>query len=136
MYRCEKCGHLFEEGEQKKWEENGGEIWQGCPICEGAFEEAETCEVCGAVAEELHGGVCDECIKENSNFETCYTVSKNEKEEIKINVFLANFFTESEIERILLDEIIELKRLGRKIDCSEFVESDKEWFGEQIARLK
>lgn len=136
MYRCKECGHLFEEGEQKKRYEDNGEEWQCCPLCSGDFEEAETCEICGAAAEELHGGVCDECIKENSNFETCYEVSETSKNEIKINSFLAEYFGASNIEKILFDRLKEMKEAGEKIDCTEFIESDVDWFGEQIARLK
>lgn len=136
MYKCEKCGHLFEEGEQKKRYEDNGEEWQCYPLCGGDFEEAETCEICGAVAEELHGGVCVECIKENSNFEICYKASEESKEEIKINSFLAEYFSASDIEKILFDRLKEMNEAGEKIDCTEFIESDVDWFGEQIARLK
>ena len=136
MYRCEECGHLFEEGEQKIKVEENGEKWQCCPLCGGDFEEAETCEICGAAAEELHGGVCDECIKEHSNFKTCVKISEKDKEEIKINSFLAEYFSTTDIERILYNRLVEIERKGRKIDCTEFIGGDKDWFGEQIARLK
>ena len=80
--------------------------------------------------------MCDECIKENSNFETCYEVSETSKEEIKINSFLAEYFSASDIEKILFDRLKEMNEAGEKIDCTEFIESDVDWFGEQIARLK
>ena len=47
MYRCEECGHLFEEGEQVVWIEKHGlsappyERFSGCPICKGTYSEEE-----------------------------------------------------------------------------------------------
>lgn len=133
MYKCVECGHIFEEGEQKQRYEDNGEMWQVCPICGGDFEEAETCEVCGAGSEKLYGGVCSECIsKYEHDPETCCKASQDEKETVKINAFLAEMFTASEIETILIDALKEQKN----VDCKDFIESDKEWFGGQIARLK
>lgn len=55
MFKCLECGHLFEEGEQKKWKEERGEYngtlcfeeLSGCPACQGAFEKATACKICG-----------------------------------------------------------------------------------------
>lgn len=72
MYRCESCGHLFEEGEQAVWYERHGldtppyEQWDGCPICKGDFEEVHQCKDCGDwhTEDELWGGYCFDCLKE------------------------------------------------------------------------
>ena len=68
VYRCEECGHIFEEGEQAVWREDRGEFWgspcseemSGCPICKGAFSEAENCKICGSY-ENVEDGFCNAC---------------------------------------------------------------------------
>lgn len=62
MYKCKECGHIFEEGEEKKWTEPHGEKLKGCPICFGAFEEAEQCKICGGYSLEMEDGFCQECL--------------------------------------------------------------------------
>lgn len=71
MYRCENCGHLFEEGEQAVWEERHGldtppyEKWSGCPLCKCDYEEVHQCEKCGDwhSEDELTEGICDDCLE-------------------------------------------------------------------------
>lgn len=73
-YKCDECGHIFEEGEQKTWEENIGECWGspayerncGCPICEGTFEQVYPCVCCGELIVDSKSGYCDECVKKVS----------------------------------------------------------------------
>ncbi len=72
MYRCENCGHLFEDGEQAVWEETHGldhgpyEKWDGCPICKGGYEEVHQCKECGGwhTENELYEGWCEKCLRE------------------------------------------------------------------------
>ena len=71
MYRCEQCGHLFEEGEQAKWQEDRGEFWgapctetvTGCPICKGDYVDIEPCKICGSYNHDYKEEFCDECKK-------------------------------------------------------------------------
>lgn len=78
MYRCEFCGHLFEEGEQAVWEERHGldappyEKWNGCPICKGDYEEVHQCQKCGDwhSEDELTEGICSDCLEGSINCET------------------------------------------------------------------
>ena len=78
MYRCEFCGHLFEEGEQAVWEERHGldappyEKWNGCPICKGDYEEVHQCQKCGDwhSEDELTEGICGDCLEGSINCET------------------------------------------------------------------
>lgn len=130
-YKCLDCGHIFEEGEQLRWVESHGEEMQGCPKCNGAFEETKQCAICDGefLPVELNGGVCDECIqKEKHNIKFCFELGEQiGKTEIKINPFLAEMFTDNEIERILLDE---LKK--ENADCSPFINEDKMYFGEKL----
>ena len=138
-YKCLDCGHIFDDGEQAFWNEDG-EYWgtpfsqrmSGCPICKGAYEETTPCAVCCSehLEEELNGGVCDECIDEyRKNFNACYELSIEEKTEIKINSLLAFLFDVSDIEQILKEYI---RDKWQDVDCSQFIDEDKSWFGERI----
>lgn len=140
-FKCLACGHIFEEGEQARWEEHhpygmgyAAEEFSGCPICNGEYEETKQCKICGGefLEGELLGGcVCDECIEEYSkDFDTCYRISENEKEEIKINALLASLFDVDEIEAILYQQLESVKD---NIDCSAFINEDKDWFAEKLA---
>lgn len=144
MYKCLECGHLFEEGEQATWEESRGEFWgtscseemNGCPICKGDYEETKRCEICGGefLKDELNGGlVCDDCLEEKKrDLETCYKVSSDENEEITINALLVSLFDVSEIEKILYQQLLTVKN---NIDCSAFINQDKDWFAEKLVEV-
>lgn len=137
-YKCLECGHIFEEGEQVRWEERHGldsppyEKWCGCPICKGSFEETKQCKICGGefLKDELNGGcVCDECIDDYCKaFDICYKVSKNEKTEIEINCLLATVLDVEKIEEILYQYL----KAEKEVDCSLFIEQDKNWFAEKL----
>lgn len=139
FYKCLECGHIFEEGEEAVWYDTHGlevtpyEKMSGCPICKGAYKETVQCDVCGSehLEDELNGGVCDECIDEyRKNFNACYDLSIEEKTEIKINSLLASLFDVSDIEQILKEYI---RDKHPDVDCSQFIDEDKSWFGERIA---
>ena len=138
-YFCLDCKGSCESNELGSYSECVGEFWGSpayqsfavCPYC-GSEEivEAMECKVCGTVypEDEIHGAVCDECLnKYKQDPQRCYDVTKEHKTEISINDFLAQMFTESEIEKILLDFCLE-----RKVDCTEYVDWDKSWFGDCI----
>ena len=139
-FKCLDCGHIFEEGEQSRWEEHhpygmgyAAESFSGCPICNGDFEETKQCEICGGefLEDELNGGcVCDDCVEEyKRDLETCYAIAETtEKQEIKINALLASLFDVDEIETILYHYL----KTKRDIDCSKFVNQDKDWFADRL----
>ena len=140
-YKCLECGHIFEDGEQVRWEERHGldsppyEKHCGCPVCKGSFEETKQCKICGGefLEDELNGGcVCDDCIEEyKRDFETCYAISETEpKEEIEINALLVSLFDIDEIETILYQQLESVKN---NIDCSAYINQDKDWFAEKLA---
>lgn len=142
MFRCDECGHLFEEGEQKTRKEIIGEIGcepvtiekSCCPLCGGSYEEIFSCKVCGSgfCEDELNGGVCNSCFESYKNdIETCYKISKGETTPVKINCFLASMFLEEEIEEILMEKLRE-KAKTEDVDCSSFINDDKMWFGEML----
>ena len=138
-YKCLECGHIFEEGEQVRWEERHGldsppyEKHCGCPVCKGSFEETKQCKICGGefLKDELNGGcVCDECINDYCKaFDVCYKVSKNEKTEIEINCLLATLLDVEKIEEILYQYL----KAEKEVDCSLFIEQDRNWFAEKLA---
>lgn len=133
-YKCLECGNIFEYGEEAHWVEPHGEKKKGCPLCKGAYEKTVKCKVCGGehLDEELFEGVCEECIDEyRKDFDSCYEISLGEKEEIKINSLLVSLFEPSDIEAILIKHI---KTNCHDIDCSEYIDEDISWFGEQIAK--
>ena len=141
-FKCLSCGHIFEDGEQARWKEHrpygmgtASEEFSGCPICKGEYEETKQCKICGGefLEEELNGGcVCDECIEEcKRDLEVCYKIAETAtKEEIKINPLLASLFDVDEIESILYQQLESVKD---NIDCSIFINEDKDWFAEKLA---
>ena len=139
-YRCLNCGHIFEEGEQARWIESRGEFWgtpcseemSGCPLCKGDYEKTVKCAVCGSehLEDELFGGVCGECIDEyRKDFNSCYEISKGEKQTIEINALLASLFDAGDIEQILKEYVIEK---CKDVDCTPFIDENIEWFVEKI----
>lgn len=139
-FKCLECGHIFEDGEQARWEEHhpygmgyAAESFSGCPVCKGSYEETKQCKICGGefLEDELNGGlVCNECIDEyGKNFDVCYKIAKNDQQKIEINGLLVTIFDISEIERILFEF---LKKDGNKIDFSKYIEQDKDWFAERL----
>lgn len=141
-FKCLACGHIFEEGEQATWSEYMGEChgspayeeFSGCPICNGEYEETKQCEICGGefLEDELNSGlVCDDCVEEyKRDLKTCYAIAETtEKQEIKINALLASLFDVDEIEAILYQQLESVKD---NIDCSAFINEDKDWFAEKL----
>ena len=136
-YICLDCGHIFEEGEQAQWTESGGEFWgmpcsevmSGCPKCHGEYVETAKCEICGA---EIHPDevVCEMCIDERKHdFDMCYRVCGDEKDEIKLNALLVSLFDVADIETILYQYV---KNNCPDIDCTPFIENDESWFADRL----
>ena len=140
MYKCLECGNIFDEGEQKTYKEDCGEYWgspctiefSGCPICSGSYEETKSCKICGGefLKEELTGGICEDCIRDNisKDINKCYELGEElEKSTIKINCFLYMVFDEKEIENILLKEL--KRRINKETSEKEracIIEATKE----------
>lgn len=87
MYRCDKCGHVFEE--PKQYIEDTGEQSSGCPLCYGDYTDIYECEWCGKYTEDERC-ICEKCISD--------TLKKFS------NLIKANFCTE---EREILEENID-----------------------------
>lgn len=146
VYKCAECGHLFEDGEEARWREALGWAWgqpyyedmSGCPLCKGEYEETVPCSICGSRHTEgedaLFGGVCGECIDDyRKDFDTCYNISLewDEKIEVPINPLISTLLDASDIEQILVEYI---RQNCKDVDCSRFIDEDKWWFGERLAK--
>lgn len=134
MYKCVDCGRVFEEAEFLAWVEPHGETMIGCPNCRGDFEEAFKCELCGEVysASELTEGVCDSCIDEyKHDHEMCFKVGERGKDAVLLNSFIATMFDADLIADVMFKHLKETM-LGRKIDCSKFILTDKSFFSENL----
>ena len=130
-FKCYDCERVFDE--PKFMKEAHGETLVCCPYCNGSFDKAKKCEICGEYFfdDELNGGcVCDDCIEEHKrDFDTCYSISETaEKEEIKINALLASLISVSKIEAILYHILKE----AEYVDCSQFINQDRDWFAEKL----
>jgi hypothetical protein len=83
-YKCNCCGHFFEEGEQKKILERHGldyppyEESSVCPVCNGDYEEMYKCESCGEFTLYEYNGYCGKCITEMIDYENAldYLIEK------------------------------------------------------------
>jgi RecJ-like exonuclease len=72
MYKCDDCGHIFEDGEEQIVRENHGECfgfpayesYGACPMCGGTFEEVKPCKICGTFKLKKHSEYCNACIKD------------------------------------------------------------------------
>ena len=144
MYKCVECGHIFEQGEEKRWLENRGEYWgqpayekmTGCPYCGGDYEETEPCAICGTetLCDELNGGICADCLMEYKyDTKTCLHIGEMNREEIELNSFLLSIFSRDTIEETMTRVLIELKKL-KPVDCSDFIFADAEWFGDTLRK--
>lgn len=90
MYKCENCGHLFEEGEQARWTEEHGEKWDGCPLCRGGYEEVHQCKECDEwhTEDELYDGWCEKCLRETINYDTFFEYCEANKDEQYLDTFV------------------------------------------------
>ena len=132
--KCNECGHIFDDCERANWREPHGELFSGCPICHGSYDETKQCKICGGefLEDELLGGcVCEDCVEERKrDLKTCYAISEaTEKQEIKINALLVSAFDITEIEEILYQQ---LASVGNNNDFSVFINEDKDWFAEKL----
>ena len=143
-YKCDHCVREFEEPdiitEAHGITDGSCEKIGVCPYCKGYFEEMHKCEICGEyfTEDELSGGVCDECIYEKAtDVEFCYKLGaeENAQESVKINGFVASYFSEEQINEILINRIREINRIVN-VSCYDFIDSDKSWFAEKLIEEK
>ena len=96
MYKCENCGHLFEEGEQAVWEEKHGfdygpyEERRGCPMCMGDYEELHQCKGCDEwhADDEMYDDWCEECLRQTIDYDTFFEYCEAYKDERYLDIFV------------------------------------------------
>lgn len=149
MYRCDKCGTIFDANEAKMIMESHGldsqpyEELMACPSCSSLDNVwVEKCEICGEWEDRqyIHGGVCEDCMDSVKNdYRLIYDMCEyfNEKVEVDINPLLASMFTEEEINKILLDSLDKRAREdklfnGEQLNCWGFIREDFDWFGASL----
>lgn len=104
-YMCRNCGQILE---MKDTNLSYDDVLQ-CKCCGSEdLVEAYTCEVCGELKPEdfIYAGdhkVCRHCLeKKRFDLDFCTKVGSVEFTECKLNSFLADHFTESEINELML----------------------------------
>ena len=103
-YICERCGRTLEGNEtQLSYDDT-----LVCHMCGGEAVPAYRCEVCEEIVpeDEIEGcehKVCSGCIeRKRFDLDFCTKVGESEGSECCLNSFLASFFTESEINDLML----------------------------------
>ena len=137
-YKCNHCGREFEEPDVVT--EPHGEKVGCCPYCHGWFEEVYECKICGDffTDDELTNGVCDECIYEHAtDIDFCAKLGNDYQalEKININGLVASFFTEEQINTIMLNKLKELNEFA-PLSFYEFIDSDKWWFADKLKEIR
>ena len=160
MYKCESCGHLFEEGEQTVWEERHGldtppyEQWSGCPICKSDYEEVHQCKECGDwhTDDELYSGWCEKCLRETINYDTFFEYCEANKDENYLDIFVMLEFLGVDMPehsscdfhqlmiRLYREKVegirIDINLLGKSYDdflpaCIRFIMEDEDFVGRE-----
>lgn len=119
MYECNDCGYQFEDGNY-------------CQHCgSDDLYELKQCEGCAEWFDDLHGGYCDDCLSTHNDLETCHRIGEHCKTNYKLNGIWGYIFTDEQIEEILLREA---ENADVSKDLKNFIEEDKDWFGETLSR--
>lgn len=132
MYKCEECEKTFEE---PKFTNFGEGKYALCPHCDGDFDKAKACEVCGEyfTESEMPDGVCEDCIEAHKTIDFCIEVGDEEPESVKINSFFTSVYTEEDIDFILEEYYRQhTDKPQMTVDCDEFYKSDCVWFADKI----
>ena len=146
---CDSCGHVFEEGELDRSREYRGECHGepsyeeviGCPCCGStSIHDAVRCCCCGSYVNEsdIVYGVCENCIDDEISkrrYDYRWCAKEAQKDDmldcVKVNGLLTSIFTDEEINKILLKELI-VSSAFVPVDCKSFLENDKEWIAKKI----
>ena len=125
MYKCKECGKVYESLEDAREEresiEYGDKTYYetNCYChCGGELEEVYKCKICGEITE---SEICEKCL----TLEKCFEVGEEHRQCLELNGFVANMFTTSEIEEILMRELKEAQELGitNKYDFIDYLEN-------------
>ena len=127
MLICENCGAVFEYPATIR-ERDTGYIEESCPECGCRYiMKAAFCQVCrDYVPEDECFGygsntVCMDCLQERSgDLDILYAATKDECEEFELPVLFRTFFTDDEINEILMRELKACHEVSRR-DTKNFV---------------
>ncbi len=144
MYICDNCGTLCDDDELPTYTDDFGYEtgvgFRSCPqtfiddcSCGGTFVEAKRCAICDEWCnpDDLYGGVCESCLDNNVDADNALQLGDENKEKIEINGFLAQAFSESEIESILKSKLNNNKSFYHN-DIKNYCLGDKDCFGEML----
>ena len=142
MFKCDNCGHLFEEGEQAVWHENygaeiGGETFDGCPLCRGGYEEVHQCKECGDwhTENELYDGWCEKCLRETINYDSFFEYCEANKDDQYLDTFVMCEILNCEyVPKISSDEFHQLMCRTYWERVSE-IKSEKKVFGKSFSEI-
>ena len=142
MFRCCECGNLFEEGEQAVWHENygaeiGGEMFDGCPVCKGGYEEVHQCKECGDwhTEDELYDGWCEDCLRKTINYDTFFEYCESHKDEQYLDTFVMYYLLNCEyVPKYSSDEFHELMVQVYK-ERVENIKRDKAMLGKTYSEI-
>lgn len=83
MYICSRCGHQFEDGEERHVKEYMGEChgspavdeYSVCPVCGcEEYDKAKECAQCHRFRVDVDDGLCEECADNlRKKFDNFYT---------------------------------------------------------------
>ena len=113
-YICERCGHML-EGRETQLSYDDTLV---CRLCGGNAVNAYRCEVCEELVPEddvegCEHKVCRSCIeKKRYDLDFCTKVGETEGSECCLNSFLASFFTESEINDLMMEALKERAKIS------------------------
>ena len=137
MFKCCKCGNLFEDREQAVWYETHGldsppyEKWDGCPVCKGDYEEVHQCQECDEwhTEDELYSGWCEKCLRNTINYDTFFEYCEANKGENYLDTFVMCYLLNcDEVPKYPSWDFHQSKLLGEKFgfleDCIRFVMDD------------
>ena len=149
MYICNRCGNLCEDDELPTYEEDFGfetgvgwkamkQTFVDTCSCGGDFVEARECALCGEYFDKEEGWrVCKHCLEEGATYENALAVGEENKDSVKINGFLANVFTESQIEEILQRELDQARKLTPtdiNEQAKQYCLDDSDYFGDWLEK--
>lgn len=125
-YICERCGRTL-EGNETKLSYDDSLV---CRMCGGDAVPAYRCEVCEDIVPEdeidvFGHHVCHRCIEaKRYDVDFCTKVGEATETECCLNSFLADFFTESEINELMFAALKERAKI-RPVDGWEFLKYNK-----------
>ena len=113
-YVCNRCGHEMNSEDVCLSYDDTIEC-SSCGSCD--VDDAYRCDICGKLAPDHQGSgyghfVCDDCLdKKRYDLDFCTKVGEDEGTEVVLNSFLAEFFTESEINELMLTALKERAKM-------------------------